>query len=103
MDQTHGTLRGVGVGGERSGGNLKVVWAEFSTLGWAVSGMGEIGFNRMKWYGVVRDLSFYGTRWILKFSFKHRLMNGFKIFKIWLKRYLIDICCNISFKAVFTF
>ncbi len=28
----------------------------------------------------VRDLCFYKTRWILKFSFKHNLMNEIDIF-----------------------
>ncbi len=44
-----------------------------------MAGMGEINkqrqLNEKIRYGVVRDLSFYKTRWILKFSFKHSLMN----------------------------
>jgi hypothetical protein len=30
-------------------------------------------------YGMVRQLSFYEARWILKFSFNHRLMNEINI------------------------
>jgi hypothetical protein len=41
--------------------------------------MGEIGkqrqLNKLEWYGAVQDVVFYKTKWILKFSFKHRLMN----------------------------
>jgi len=36
-----------------------------------LSGMGEIS---------TEDLSFYETRWILKFSFKHCLMNEIEVF-----------------------
>jgi hypothetical protein len=46
--------------------------------------MGEIGkqrqSNEMEWYGAVQDLSFYKTKWILKFSFKHCIMKEIKIF-----------------------
>jgi hypothetical protein len=45
----------------------------------SIVGMGEISkqrqLNEKIQYGMVRDLSFYETRWILKFSFKHSLMN----------------------------
>jgi len=40
----------------------------------------------MIWYGAVPDLGFYEIRWILKFSFKHHLMNQIEIFYIWLKQ-----------------
>jgi hypothetical protein len=54
-----------------------------------MAGMGDIGkrrqLNKKKQYQVVRDFSFYETRWILKFSFKHHLMNEIEIFLIWLK------------------
>jgi len=40
----------------------------------------------MKWYRAIRDLDFYETRWILKFLFKHHLMNEIEIFLIWLKQ-----------------
>ncbi len=47
--------------------------------------MGEIGklrqLNEMEWYRAVRDLSFYEMRCVLKFSFKHRLMNEIDILK----------------------
>jgi hypothetical protein len=47
--------------------------------------MGEIGkrrqLNKTEWYGAVRDLGFYEMRWIIKFLFKHCLMNEVKIFK----------------------
>jgi hypothetical protein len=46
--------------------------------------MGEIGkqreLNEMKWYGAMHDLGYYETRWICKFSSKHRLMNEINIF-----------------------
>jgi hypothetical protein len=44
-------------------------------------------------------------RWILKFSFKHHLMNEIEIFKFdlnELKQYVNDISLFISFKAGFT-
>ena len=48
------------------------------------AGMGKLGkqsqLNEKKWYGAERDLSFYETRWILKFSLKHCLMNEIEIF-----------------------
>ncbi len=72
--------------------------------------MGEIGKQRQltekKWYGVVRDLSFYETRWILKLSFKHHLKNEIKILKFGLnrlKQHLNNISHIISLLAVFTF
>jgi hypothetical protein len=72
-------------------------------------GVGEIGkqrqLNEMKWYGAVRDLSFYEIRWILKFCFKHHLMNEIEIlFGLHeIKQYLNYISHINSFKAVFTF
>ncbi len=52
--------------------------------------MAEIGklkhLNEMELYGVVQDLGFYETRWILKFSFNHLVMNYIKSFQIWLKQ-----------------
>jgi hypothetical protein len=59
----------------------------------------------MEWYRAVRDLRFYDMRWILKFSFKHHLMNEIEIFKFdlnKLKQYVNDISLFISFKAGFT-
>jgi hypothetical protein len=48
--------------------------------------MGEISkrrqLNEKKWYGVVQDLRFYEMRLILKFTFKHYLMNEIEIFNI---------------------
>jgi hypothetical protein len=48
------------------------------------AGMGKLGkqsqLNEKKWYGANGGLSFYETRWILKFSFKHCLMNEIEIF-----------------------
>jgi len=48
-----------------------------------VTGMGEISkwrqLNDKIWYRAVWDLSFYKTRWILKFSFKHRLKKEIDI------------------------
>ncbi len=45
--------------------------------------MGKIGkqkqLNETKQNGAVLDLSFYETRGILKFSFKHHLMSDIKI------------------------
>ncbi len=53
------------------------------------TGMGEISkqrqLNEKMRYGVVRDLGFYETRWILKFSFNQCLINMIKIFYIWLE------------------
>jgi hypothetical protein len=52
--------------------------------------MGQIGkqrqLNKTEQFGAVQDLSFYITRWILKFSFKHHLMNVIEIILILLKR-----------------
>jgi hypothetical protein len=45
-----------------------------------------VPLNEKKRYGAVQDLGFYKMRWILKFSFKHRLMNEIEIFKIWFKQ-----------------
>ncbi len=49
-----------------------------------MAGMGEIckrrQLNEKKQYRAVQDLSFYETRWILKFSFKYHLMNEIDIF-----------------------
>ncbi len=62
--------------------------------------------NEKIWYRSVRDLGFYEMRWILKFSFKHHLMNEINNFKICLnelKQYLNNISCIISVKAVFTY
>jgi hypothetical protein len=54
--------------------------------GWS---MGDIGkqrqLNETEWYRAVRDLVFYELRWILKFSFKHCLMNDIIIFLSLLK------------------
>ncbi len=48
------------------------------------AGTGNLGkqsqLNEKKWYGAEQDLSFYETRWILKFSLKHCLMNEIEIF-----------------------
>jgi hypothetical protein len=48
-----------------------------------MAGMGEIGkrrqLNEKKWYRAVIDLSFNERRLILKFSFKHHLMNKIEI------------------------
>jgi hypothetical protein len=45
----------------------------------SIVGIGEISkqrqLNEKIRHGVVRDLIFYETRWILKFSCKHHLMN----------------------------
>jgi hypothetical protein len=49
-----------------------------------MSGMGKISkrrqLNEMIQYIAVQDPSFYETRWILKISFKHCLLNEIKIF-----------------------
>ncbi len=41
--------------------------------------MGDIGrlgeFNETEWHGAEQDIGFYETRWILKFSFTHHLIN----------------------------
>jgi hypothetical protein len=48
------------------------------------AGKGEISKQKQlkekKCYGTVQDFSFYETRLILKFSFKHCLMKELKIF-----------------------
>jgi hypothetical protein len=53
------------------------------------SGMGEISkqrqLNKKIQYGAVQHLGIDEMRWILKFTFKHHLMNNIEIFKIWLK------------------
>ncbi len=56
---------------------------DLTLLAW-LAGRGEIDkpkhLNEKKQYIAVRDFSFYETRWILKFSFKHLLMNEIEIF-----------------------
>ncbi len=58
-------------------------WLKFQVIKFA-TGRGEISkqrkLNNKKWYRVVRDLSFYETRRILKFSFKDGLMKEIGIF-----------------------
>ncbi len=39
-----------------------------------------VPLNEKKQYGAVQDHGFYKMRWILKFSFKHCLMNEIEIF-----------------------
>jgi hypothetical protein len=53
--------------------------------------------------GAARDLNYYEMRWILKFSFKHHLMNENKIFFSLAYSGLNDISSINSLKAVFTF
>ncbi len=72
--------------------NLKhsIFWPLLDVKQELYAGMDEISkqrqLNEMIRYGVVQDLSFYEMRWILIFSFKHRLMNENEIIQIWLKR-----------------
>jgi hypothetical protein len=55
-------------------------WSQKANIVLSGPGMGEIGkqrqLNEKTQIGVVQDLSFYEMRWILKFSFRHNLMNG---------------------------
>ncbi len=55
----------------------KSLWSSFTSMG-EMSKRRQL--NKTEWYGVVQDLNFYDTRWILKFSLKHCLMNEFEIF-----------------------
>jgi hypothetical protein len=57
----------------------------------------------MESHGAVQDLGFYETRWILRFLFKHYLMNEIKFCLNELEWCLKNISQNISFKAVFAF
>jgi len=50
------------------------------TCHYSETGMGKIckwrQLNEMKWHEAIWDLSFYETRWILSFSFKHHFNEG---------------------------